>query len=244
MRDDAVVVVRVAGRGIERFVAALRAADEIRALGRTAVGLLDDLERRVMTLLHRLLAEVPQRLVIERERAVESLRGLVAAVGAERDEALFQRVVHVGWLQRERTEPGHQRPVVAAAAHLQDAPVPRHRQVDLEFEIRRARVLRLHDAGDLAVVAVRVALRRRRHGHRRLHDRTAGRKTDRSRRNRQVQQAGTRRSWQRCAVLLGQARSSERHHCERDEQVRGRQGPMCHAHIMPSPRVVGHYGPP
>ena len=36
-----------------------------------------------------------------REAAVESGGGLVAAVGAERDEALLQRVVHVRRLQRE-----------------------------------------------------------------------------------------------------------------------------------------------
>ena len=84
------------------------------------------------------LPKLRQRLVIERERAVEAGGGLVAAVGAERDEALLQRVVHVRRLQREAGEAGDQRAVVAAAAHLQRAAVPRQRQVDLELQVRRA----------------------------------------------------------------------------------------------------------
>ena len=55
-------------------------------------------------------------------------------------------------------------------------------------------------------------------------------------RDRQIQQTGTRRGRQRCAVLLGQAGNGKSHQCERDEQVRGRQGPMCHSHIMPFAR--------
>ena len=83
VRDDAVVVIGIASGGIERLVAALRAADEIRALGRAAVRLLDDLDRDVVPLLHRLLAEVPQRFVVHGEAAVESGGGLVTTVGAD-----------------------------------------------------------------------------------------------------------------------------------------------------------------
>ena len=102
VRDDAVVVVRIARRGIERLVAALRAADEVEPLGRAAVGLLDDLpSRRRAPFFTDSLPKLRSASSSIAKRAVESGRGLVAAVGAERDEALLQRVVHVRRLQRE-----------------------------------------------------------------------------------------------------------------------------------------------
>ncbi len=122
--DDAVVVVRVARRGIERFVATLRAADEVEPLRRAAVGLPDDRHRHVVALLDRLLSEVPERFIVERERAIETLCGLVPAIGAQCDEPLLQRVGHVRRLQREAGQAGDQRAVVAAAAHLQRAAIP------------------------------------------------------------------------------------------------------------------------
>ena len=124
-------------------------------LRRAAVRLLDDRQRGVVPLLHRLLAEVggaPRRPFAK--AAVEPRQWLVAAVAAECHVALLERVVHRGRLQGEAGEAGNERAVVAAAAHLQRPPVPRGREVDLELEARRRRVLRLHDAGDLAVVAV------------------------------------------------------------------------------------------
>ena len=89
-------------------------------------------------------------------------------------------------------EPGHQRAVVAAAAHLQRAAVPRLGQVDLELHVRRGGVLRFHDADHLAELAVRVALLGCGYRDGCLHDRTAGWQADRRRRDRHSLQARTR----------------------------------------------------
>ena len=86
-------------------------------------------------------------------------------------------------------ETSHERAVVTAAAHLQHATIPRGRQIDLELQVRRRRVLRLDDAGDLAEVAVRVVLGGRRDGNRRLNHCAACRQAQRHRWNRHALQA-------------------------------------------------------
>src|SRR4029453_1524151 len=118
VRDDAVVVVRVARGGIERLVPSLRSTDEIRAPGAAPDRLLDNLNCEVVPFLHRLLAEVAQRLIIHGKAAIESRRRLVTTVGSDRHEALLQRVLKVCRLQGEGSESSDERAVVAAAAHL------------------------------------------------------------------------------------------------------------------------------
>src|SRR6185503_15691017 len=95
--------------------------------------------------------------------AIESrAAGFVTAVAAERDEALLQRILDVRGLRRVWREAGDQVAVVAAAAHLQHAPIPRERQIDFELHVRRRGVLRFDDAGDFAEVTVLIALLARR----------------------------------------------------------------------------------
>jgi hypothetical protein len=55
---------------------------------------------------------------------------------------------------RNRGQSRDQRAVVAAATHLQRAPVPAQRKIHFELEIRRCGILRPDDPDDLAENAV------------------------------------------------------------------------------------------
>ena len=149
VRDDAVVVVRIARRGIERLVAALRAADEIERSGARPYAFLMISIATSCPFFTDSLPKFRSASSSIANRAVESGRGLWPPSVPSVTNPCLSGVVHVRRLQREGAEAGDQRAVVAAAAHLQHAAVPRLRQVDLELQIRRARVLRLDDADAL-----------------------------------------------------------------------------------------------
>src|SRR5262245_7790809 len=118
VRHDSVVVLRVACRRIERLMAALGTANEIKTLRCAAIGLANNRKGSVVGLLHGLLPEIDQGFVIHTKAPVEALSALMAAVAAKGDKSLLQWRGRVCRLQREWSETGHQRTIVTSAAHL------------------------------------------------------------------------------------------------------------------------------
>ena len=199
--DDAVIGFRPAHRGCQPFTPAGRSAVEVDAARRLPVMRDRDGPHRIQRLADMGVAEIVQRLRIQREGGIVGTRRLVAAIAGEGQEAARQRRRRAGQAVHFLAGGVGDTAIVAAAAELQRLAVPMQRQVRLEADFRRLRIDRRDGAHHAAMVAVQVAGFRRRHQPRRGDGGAGGRQRDGGGRHPQPRQrrAGVRR----CAGLGG-----------------------------------------
>src|SRR5438132_10339194 len=91
VRYNTVVVIRIPGRGVERFVAALRAANEVKPMRGFPVAFADNFLRHIVCFLYRFLAIVQQRFIVQPKPAVETGSTFVATIATESYVALLER---------------------------------------------------------------------------------------------------------------------------------------------------------
>ena len=156
--EKAVVLVGKPRRRDQRVPAAVRAAADVGAVGRLAVGGANHLLGHRRELRDRAVAVVEARLRVDAEAAV--LRAAVAGVRADHGEALRERVLQ-GRPRADRAGGGDDVAVDAAIGLVEEAPVPRLGQTHLEADrvalaVDRTGAL-VHAAGHAAMRGDRLA---------------------------------------------------------------------------------------